>query len=160
MAAVAAALVPAAAQAGNAPVTCFIQTHDGHYLTAVGGGGRVTDVLHTDATKPRSWERFTLVDSGDGAANIHYGFRTFRGQYLTAVGGGGRTSDVIHSDATALRAWEKLSVDSLGHDIYAIETINGHYLTAVGGGGRTSDVIHSDATRIGAWERFRFSCGH
>jgi hypothetical protein len=159
-AALAGAGLPAAAEAANAPVSCFIQTHDGHYLTAVGGGGRTTDVLHTDATKPRSWERFTLVDSDDGASNIHYGFRTYNGHYLTAVGGGGRTTDVMHSDAPWLRSWEKLSVDSFGHDVYAIETINGHYLTAVGGGGRTTDTIHSDAVRIGAWEKFRFTCGH
>jgi len=145
--------------ADNAPVTCFIQARDGHYLTAVGGGGRTTDVLHTDAVKPRTWERFTLVDSGDGSSNIHYGFRTYNGHYLTAVGGGGRTTDVIHSDATKLRSWEKLSVESYGNGIYAIQTINGHYLTAVDSGGRTTDVIHSDAVRVGAWEKFRFTCG-
>jgi hypothetical protein len=146
-------------QALNGPITCVIQTYYGRYLTAVGGGGRTTDVLHTDATRVGSWEKFTLVDSGDGSP-IHYGFRTVNGYYLTAVGGGGRTTDVMHSDATWLYAWEKLTLSSLGGGWYAIQTIDGHYLTAVGGGGRITDTIHSDATRIGAWEMFRFTCGY
>jgi hypothetical protein len=107
-----------------------------------------------------SWEKFTLIDSGDGSSFIHYGFLTTNGHYLTAVGGGGRITDVIHSDATWLRDWEKLTLYSLGYGWYAIQTIDGHYLTAVGGGGRTTDTIHSDATRIGAWEKFYVSCGH
>lgn len=141
------------------PITCAIQTVDGHYLTAVGGGGRTTDVIHTDATRIGSWEKFTLIDSGDGSPNIHYGLRTTYGYYLTAVGGGGRTTDVIHSDAPWLRDWEKFSFVSLGYGWYAIQTIDGHYLTAVGGGGRTTDTIHSDAPWIQAWEEFRVTCG-
>lgn len=146
------------AQAANAPITCTIQTYTGHYLTAVGGGRRTTDVLHTNATRVGAWERFTLVDSNSGTPNIRYGFRTYTGNYLTVVGGGGRITDVIHSDAPWLRAWEMLSLISLGNGYYAIQTITGHYLTAVGGGGRVTDVIHSDATRIGNWEKFRFRC--
>lgn len=107
-----------------------------------------------------SWEKFTLVDSGDGSPNIRYGFRTINGHYLTAVGGGGRNTDVIHSNTTQLLAWEKLTLVSLGDGTWAIQTIDGHFLTAVGGGGRNTDTIHSDATRIGSWERFRITCGH
>jgi hypothetical protein len=151
--------VASTAQALNGPITCAIQSFDGHYLTAVGGGGRTTDVIHTDATRIGAWEKFTLVDSGDGASNIHYGVRTVNGHYLTAVGGGGRITDVIHSDATQLQAWEKLTMVSLGPDFYAIQTIDGHYLTAVNSGGLITDTIHSDATRIGSWEKFRLVCG-
>ena len=51
----------------NGPVYgCVFQTVNGHYLTAVGGGGRTTDVIHTDATRIGSWEKFTLIDSGSG----------------------------------------------------------------------------------------------
>ena len=142
----------------NAPLTCTIQTSNGNYLTAVGGGGRITDVIHTDATIPRAWEKFTFIDSGDGAPNIHYGVQTTNGHYLTAVGGGGRITDVIHSDATHLLDWEKFTMVSIGLGIYGIQTINGHYLTAVGGGGRIADTIHSDATHIAGWERFRLNC--
>jgi hypothetical protein len=155
------ALVPAGASATNGPVTgCAFQTYDGHYVTAVGGGGRTTDVIHTDAVRIGSWEKFTLVDSGDGSSPIHYGLQTYNGHYLTAVGGGGRITDVIHSDATWLLAWEKLTLIPMGANVYGIQTINGHYLTAMGGGGRTSDAIHSDATRIGPWQQFRVTCGH
>jgi len=145
----------------NGPVHgCVFQTVNGHYLTAVGGGGRTTDVIHTDATQIGSWEKFTLIDSNSGTAPIEYGIETVNGHYLTAVSGGGRITDVIHSDATQLQAWEKFTLYDLGGGVYDIQTIDGHYLTAVDGGGRTTDTIHSDATRVGAWEKFTVSCGH
>ena len=145
----------------NGPVYgCVFQTVNGHYLTAVGGGGRTTDVIHTDATRIGSWEKFTLIDSGSGTPVIQYGLLTTNGHYLTAVGGGGRTTDVIHSDATHLLGWEMFTLNSLGGGVYDIQTLDGHYVTAVGGGGRTTDTIHTDATRVGAWEKFTVSCGH
>ena len=148
---------PASAAAFATPTTCTIQTFNtGNFLTAVGGGGRTTDVLHTNATVARSWEAFTLVDAGDG---VHVGIRTLTGNLLTAVRGGGRTTDVVHSNATLLQAWERFNVIRIGGDGFAIQTIDGHFLTAVGGGGRTTDVIHSDATQVQAWEIFRFNCG-
>jgi hypothetical protein len=139
------------------PTMCTIQTFNtNNFLTAVGGGGQTSDVIHTDATVAQGWEAFTLVDAGDG---VHVGIRTLTGNYLTAVGGGGREVDVIHSNATALQAWEKFNIIRIGGDGFAIQTIDGHYLTAVDGGGRTTDVIHSDATQVQAWEIFRFNCG-
>jgi hypothetical protein len=146
------------AQAIEAPQTCTIMTSNGHYLTAVGGGGRTTNVLHTDATRVGSWENFVMVDTGEGSAL--YGFKTANGHYLTAVGGGGRTTDVFHSDATKLQAWEKIMVQALGGGSYALKTINGHYVTATGGGGHTSDAVHTDATRVGSWEKFYLRCHH
>ncbi|HTJ32561.1 MAG TPA: hypothetical protein VL738_04975 [Dactylosporangium sp.] len=138
------------------PATCSIQTvNTRNFLTAVGGGGRTSDVIHSDATVARSWETFTLVDAGDG---VHVGIRTLTGNFLTAVGGGGRTTDTIHSDATRLQAWEKFNVVRFGGDGFGIQTIDGHWVTAVGGGGRTSDVIHTDATVVRSWELFFFNC--
>src|SRR5256885_1240516 len=154
---VASAAAPAP-QAVNGPITCAIQTFNGHYLTAVGGGDRATTVIHTDATRIGSWEKFTLIDSGDGSSNIHYGLLTTNGHYLTAVGGGGRITDVLHSDAPWLLGWEKFTFISLGSGVYGIQTIDGHYLTAVGAGGRVTDTIHSDATGIFSWEKFRVVC--
>jgi hypothetical protein len=146
------------ASAQNGPLYgCTLKTINGHYVTAVGGGGRTTDVIHTDATTPRAWEKFTLVDSGDGSP-IHYGIQTSNGHYLTAVGGGGRITDVIHSDATQLLGWEKFTLVGQPNGLYAIQTSNGHYLTAVGGGGRITDTIHSDATTVRAWEEFQVTC--
>ncbi|TYB64220.1 hypothetical protein FXF51_21000 [Nonomuraea sp. PA05] len=74
----------------------------GHLLTAVGGGGRTTDVVHTNATVLQAWEKFALIrQGGDGFA-----IRTVNGRFLTAVGGGGRITDIIHSDATLIQSWE------------------------------------------------------
>ena len=38
-----------------------IQTYNGHFLTAVDGGNRITDTIHSDATRVGSWERFTVT---------------------------------------------------------------------------------------------------
>jgi hypothetical protein len=140
----------------NGPITCSIQTINGHFLTAVGGGGRTTDVIHTDATRALAWEKFVLEDLGEGDGS--YGFRTKTGNYLTAVSGGGRITDVIHSNATQINAWERLRINALGGGWFSIQTVNGHYLTANGGGGLISDTIHSDATQVQAWEKFKFFC--
>jgi hypothetical protein len=83
-------------------IKCF----DGHYLTAVSGGGRTSDVIHSNATKIKSWEEFKFVPLG----NDLYAIQTTNGLYLTAVGGGGRITDVIHSDASVVRDWEKFHV--------------------------------------------------
>jgi hypothetical protein len=143
-------------------VACTIQAFDGHYLSAIGGGGRTTDVIETNRTVPSTWETFTLVPTFDSAS--HSGIRTASGNFLTAVGGGGRTTDVIHSNATVLQSWEKFAFVPLSgggsSGWYAIQTIDGHYLTAVNSGGIGSafEAIHSNATQIQAWEEFYFSC--
>ena len=137
-----------------APLSCTIQTNNGRYLTAVGGGGRISDVLHTDATKASTWERFVLINTTEGV----YHLKTANGHYLTAVSGGGRITDVMHSDATQAKAWETFTLSSLGNNYYSIQTNNGRYLTATGGGGQINDAIHSDAITVQAWERFRFTC--
>ena len=50
---------PASAAAFATPTTCTIQTFNtGNFLTAVGGGGRTTDVIHSDATQVQAWEIF------------------------------------------------------------------------------------------------------
>jgi hypothetical protein len=104
--------------------------------------------------------KFVLIDSGDGASNIHYGLRTSAGYFLTAQDSGGRSTDVIHSNATRILGWEKFTFNSLGGGYYDIQVADGHYLTAVGGGGKSSgDTLHTDATRVGSWETFRVTCG-
>jgi hypothetical protein len=76
----------------------------------VSGGGRITDVIHSDATQLLGWEKLTLVSQGYGV----YAIQTIDGHYLSAVGGGGRITDTIHSDATTVRAWEQFRV-TCGH---------------------------------------------
>lgn len=127
----------------------------GNYLTAVGGGGRITDVIHTDALTPRAWEEFRLwVDS---VTHQYYAIQTATGNFITAVDAGGRTTDTIHSDATAISTWEtfQLPRQSSLFD-FAIQTFRGFFLTAVGGGGHASgDTIHTDALQALEWERFQ-----
>lgn len=102
-----------AAAARNTSCTgCTFQTPLGYYLTAVGGGGRTTDVIHSNATQVGSWERFNLYYQG--YANVYAIQASVTFNYLTAVGGGGRTTDVIHSDAIQPQAWERFNLVLLG----------------------------------------------
>ena len=150
------------ANAKVADVNCYIQAYDGHYLTAVGGGNKTHNAIHTDASQAKSWEKFTLVDADRGTPNITYGIRTVKGYYLTAVSGGGRINDVIHTNATQIRGWEEFQLESLGNGYFAIKTFNGSYVTAVNSGGlstQVADVLHTDARQVKNWEKFRFRCG-
>jgi hypothetical protein len=153
------------------------------FITAVGGGGRTSDVIHTDATTPSTWETFRLWYDPERLLNtpenpegfFPYAIQTASGNYLTAVGGGDRISDVLHTDATEPRAWETFglipqvppfSIYPVGYDLrhdapwyYAIATEKGNYLTALGGGGHTQDpAVHTDATKVNTWELFRLIC--
>jgi hypothetical protein len=138
---------------------CSIQSFDGHYLSAIDGGGRTTDVIETNRTSPGSWETFTLFSSSFGG----WAIRTSNGHFLSAISGGGRTSDVIETNRTAISTWETFTLvplSGLGPNFFAIMTLTGNYLTAVNSGGIGSafEAIHSNATQIGTWEEFYFSC--
>ncbi len=148
-----------------------IQTARGNYLTAVGGGGRIDDVLHTDATQIGSWEKFWLRAGPHGWNNT---IQTARGNYITAVGGGGKTTDAVHTDAVKADQWEYFRVLKCG-DLgsgyqYAVYAPNG-VLFAYGGGGRVggegSELIRTGAIGVlndytkrpvpydDNWQRFR-----
>ena len=137
--------------------TCTIQSFDGHYLSAIGGGGRTTDTIYTNRTSPSTWETFTLLHSGR-----NWAIRTSNGDFLSAISGGGRTTDVIETNRTQISTWETFGLvplTDLGPGFYAISTFTGNYLTAMNSGGLVgNDTIHSNATSIQAWEEFYFSC--
>jgi len=140
--------------------TCNIQSFDGHYLSAIGGGGRTTDTIETNRTSPSTWETFTLQPSPTGGG---WAIRTSNGDFVSAIGGGGRTTDVIETNRTQPSTWETFNLVPLtgvGPGFYAIRTFTGNYLTAVNSGGIGSafEAIHSNATQIGTWEEFYFSC--
>ncbi len=139
-----------------------LQPLDGHFafsttlkdtfITATGGGGHTTDVIHTDATVPRSWEFFRLW-TAEGSE--FYALQTIDGHFVTAVDAGGRTTDTIHTDATSVASWELFNLVRLYGPIeeggifvgFGLKTTRGFFLTAVGGGGHNSgDTIHTDAT--------------
>jgi hypothetical protein len=94
----------------------FIQTTLGDLLTANGGGGRTTDVLRTDATQPRDWEKFKFggLYRDNGLQTI----QTVKGYYLTAVGGGGKAANfAFHTDAVNVNVrstWELFLVQKCG----------------------------------------------
>lgn len=124
----------------------------GTYLTAVGGGGRITEVIHTNAVQPRGWETFTLWAD---RARQNYALQTVDRHFITAVNGGGMTSGAIHSDATRILSWEMFKLVRPSVDGIAIQTQKGFFLTAVGGGGHDSgETIHTDAMTAQEWEFF------
>jgi hypothetical protein len=74
---------------------------------AVDGGGRTTDVIRSNETQLRSWEKFRIIHIGSGVYNV----QTSDGRhYLTAVGGGGRTTDSVHTNATVPSSWERFTL--------------------------------------------------
>lgn len=140
------------------PGEFVVQTFGGHFLTAVDGGGQISNAVHTDARQVGTWEKFRLLS---GAGPRQLAIQASRGNYVTAVNGGGLTLDALHTDATQIAAWEqfRLIPDQYGWR-HAVQTVNGHYLTAVGAGGKTMDAIHADALKIGNWEEFYiWKCG-
>jgi hypothetical protein len=153
------------------------------FLTAVGGGGRTSNAIHTNVITPGSNETFKLWHDPTVRINtpenpegfFPYAVQTASGNYLTATSGGGQTSDVLHTDATQALGWETFGLIpqvppfsiypqqyALANDApfyYAIATDKGNYLTALGGGGKTQDpTVHSDAKQIESWELFRLIC--
>jgi hypothetical protein len=131
----------------------------GRYLTAVNGGGKTTDVIHTDAIQPRGWEKFKFwVDS---ATRQYYAFQTVNSHFITANNAGGLTTNTILSTATAITGWEMFKLlPQSPFPSYAIQTLRGFFLTAVGGGGHSSgDTIHTDAVKAAEWEKYNiFRC--
>ena len=129
------------------------------FLTAVGGGGKTTDVIHTDAVQPRAWEKFKLwVDQ----TKQYCALQTVNGHFLTATNGGGLIYNTVLSNATSIGGWEIFKIvpqpttsNSFYERPFAIQTANSNFLTAVGGGGHsTGTPIHTDATAVAEWEKF------
>ena len=142
-----------------------ILTHTGNYLTAVDGGGRTSDVLHTDATQPRGWEQFRIYDlSAGGVAPTYFALQSINQHYLTAVGQGGKYEDAIHSDANQIQSWEyfrMVKCGDLGTDYqYAIIDNNGVTLSAPDGGGHADSLgvvkgYWPGDTPDRSWSRFK-----
>ena len=134
-----------------------IQTKNGNYVTAVGGGGQLTNALHTDARTAGSWEHFRVLKCGDLGSGLTYAILPTNGGVLNAPGGGGQTQQAIINGGLDDSARFTLIRQADGS--YALRTSNGiNYVTAVGGGGRplaAEGNFHTDATQVQAWERFK-----
>src|SRR5262245_28136652 len=140
------------------PPQYAIQTASFNYLTAVDGGGRTSDVLHTDAKQVQSWETFRLYF--DPAGGWH-SIQTVNLHYLTALGGGNHADPpAVHTDATAVNNWDRFHLWKCGdlstnwyYEIWV--PYNGTLLVAVGGGGRTKDALHAYEAPHDNWGRFQ-----
>jgi hypothetical protein len=124
-----------------------VQTATGNFVTAVNGGGMTANVLHTDATQAKDWERFRLIDLGIGvpAVPTYYGIQTIKGNYLTAVGAGGKYQDAVHTDANQIKGWEQFRIVKCGDlgsgQEYGVMAANGAFFSARSGGGQTIEAI-------------------
>jgi len=142
-----------------------IQTQNGHWLTAVKGGGLGDPrsaphgvALSTGATTVGPFETFTFVWV-DKSANT-FALKTHDGHFVTAVNGGGiggpdSAQSPVHTDATAFEPWGTFTITLLPDNVHAtIQTGDGrHFLSAVNGGGVGGSnrmPIHTDATTLGA----------
>jgi hypothetical protein len=86
------------------------QTSGGNFVTAVGGGRLISDVIHTDATDIAAWEEFQIAE----IQIVYLSIQTASKNFLTAVGGGGHLTDAIHSDAVTVGGWESFSFKRAG----------------------------------------------
>jgi hypothetical protein len=134
-----------------------IQTINGNFVTAVGGGGQLTNAIHTDAKTAQSWEYFNVSKCGDLGSGFTYAIKSSVGAYLSAPGGGGGTQGGIKMGNIDDSA--RFTLIRQADGTYALRTSNGiNYVTAVGGGGRDYAIdsnFHGDATQVQAWEKFR-----
>ncbi len=142
---------------GNGEST--LQTSNGDFVTAVGGGGQFTNAVHTDARTASTWERFRVIKCGDLGTGLTYAIHSAgAGGILHALGGGGLTDGAI-TTGTIIDDAARFTLLRQADGSYALRTSNGvNYLTAVGGGGRAaaqSGNLHTDATHVQAWEKFR-----
>jgi hypothetical protein len=55
-----------------------------NFITAVSGGGRTTDVLHTDAVSISAWEEFQIAQTGSSSA-FSVSIQTNSNNFLTAA---------------------------------------------------------------------------
>lgn len=135
-----------------------IQTKNGNFITAVGGGGQLTNALHTDARTAGSWEQFRVLKCGDLGSGLTYAISNFTwGSTLNATGGGGKTEQAM--SAGGIDDSARFTFIRQADGSYAIRTPNSiNYLTAVGGGGQPVTLdggFHTDATQVQAWEKFK-----
>ncbi len=161
---------PDGGQHAQQTLICAIQTHNGHLLSAVNGGGLGDPksahhgvALSTGATAAGPFETFTWVWVDRSAET--FALKTYDGHFVTAVHGGGiggpnNDHSPLHTDTTDNGPWEKFTITLLPDNLHAtIQTADGrHFLSAVNGGGvggSNQVPIRTDATTMGAGAVFQ-----
>jgi hypothetical protein len=118
------------------PYDKTLQTATGNFVTAVNGGGMTANVLHTDATQARDWERFRVIYLGIGVPTVptYYAIQTVKGNYLTAINAGGKYNDALHTDAAQIKGWEQFRIVKCGDPgsgyEYAVMAADGEFLAS------------------------------
>lgn len=134
-----------------------IQTADGHYVIAFGGGGMgagpndgLTFSTFDTALPDNNWGLFQIKGPD---SNGMFTITTLTNNYVTAVGGGGKSTQAFHTDATTASGWEQFYITKLGdlgsgyyyalRPVFPTYTGNnpqnyGRYLSATSGGGLTT----------------------
>jgi hypothetical protein len=139
---------------------CALQTNQGFYVEAAGGGGRSSEVMYTDSRGIGPFNKFRLSPIGGPSGSMV--LQTINGWYVTAELSGGLsgadTPDVLHTNATRVGSWEKFTLVPQVDGSVAIRVADGHYLTARLGGGQQTYVFNTNATRVDSWEKFRLVC--
>jgi hypothetical protein len=139
------------------------KTANGHFLTAVNGGGFSGGgaALQTGSTQVGASQTFVMQTSlGPLLLPKQFTLKTVTGDFVTAVDGGGMggpndASSPIHTDASAIGSWEMFTVSAVPcattqqeMDVLSnpatlstytfcanIQTADGHFVTALNGGG-------------------------
>ena len=149
-----------------------IATEDGHFVTAVGGGGHSTRAFHTNATIASTWEWFYLLKTGDLDSGHQYAIRPVgtgnipgKGEslrFLMAINGGNRIVGAM-TFQSELVANAKFRLLKQPDGSYAIHTPNGfNVVTADNGGGLAHgtpqiDNLITTKANVQDWEKFRFA---
>ena len=135
-----------------------IQTINGNFLTAEGGGGIANqNAFSSLATQIQAWQQFAIRPLNQ----LNFSIQTFVGNYVTAVGAGGHFGDAFHTDATKALAWETFSILRTGADLgtglkyFLIPTgadvpESGSPLLAVNGGGLTRNALSLEQPLVAA----------
>ena len=139
----------------------WIRTFNGHFVTALGGGGLATRAFHTDATQSLDWESFFLLKCGDLGSGYEYAIRPAGTggpgdvpSFLTAISGGGQTGQGITAGNLGSSSFRLIEQND---GSYALQTPDVfHYVTAVDGGGLAHGVnLQTDRTQVQGWEQFK-----
>jgi hypothetical protein len=136
-------------------VRAYLQTSNGHYITASGGGG---GTVGANRTWGQPHESFTLIDQNGGSlmSGDTVNLMAYDGvHYMVAEGGGGRE---VAADRPWAGPYETFTIrnatgaDPIRYgDSVTLQAQNGHYVVAEGGGG---GVVNANRPQVGPWEQF------
>lgn len=155
-------LMPLTADPGN---RFTIRMYSGHFLTAVGGGGRTSDPIHVDATQARDWEYFSIVKCGNLGSGYVYAIKPVR-----PPNGISTNEQLAATSSQQIWVYQSSNPQQVGMRLllqtdgtYAIQVPSGNYITAENGGGiananfKNNPALRTNRTAIQAWEKFRIT---